>query len=226
MINVNTLKSTYIVFTSAGEFAAIMIEFDRLGFGYKNGSIGDAVEKVATSTVDKVICHDGFILTSKEKVTTMSCKSFLRIASSITSNSALVSNNTNPTNNMSTSNTAGIKAVANRLKAKKLFGDEKAVDAVLARAESIGDLTSNFIATLDKAQDKANRLAELGSAYADAIDSQDVIEMERLENLMVSVEEYVTKGNTLLASINTVGAKIIKSESKVNKAAGKTFIWE
>ena len=221
MINIQNLKSTYICFNSNGEFISIMKEFKRLWFTYKNGSIEDATNKVNNSTVNKVICHDEFVLTSKEKVTTMSCKVFLNLASSLTSKSELVSNNnTNP--NMS--NTNGIKGTVNRLKAKRLFSDEKYVEGLLEKAEWVADLASNFIATLEKAEDKANRLADLGASYADAIDAEDCLEIERLEKLISSVEDYVTKTNKVLSEINSTGAKIIKADTKCDKEAGKTFI--
>lgn len=223
MINIATLKSTYIVFTSQWEFTAIMKEFKRLGFNYKNGNEMDAIKKVETSSVNKITCNDWYVLTSKEKVKTMSCKSFLRIAGSLTSNCALVDNN-NPQTNME--NTSGIRGTVNRLKAKRVFSDEKYVEALLTKAEGIGELASNFIATLEKAEDKANRLADLGNSYADAIDAQDVLEIERLEKLIDSVKTYVTKGNDVLTAINKTGAKIIKADTVEDKESGKKFIWE
>lgn len=220
MINVDALIKTYICFNNVVELKAILTIFQTLWFKYKNGSYENAYCLAHNSCVDKITCHDNFVMTSKEKVATISYKVFMKLADSLTNNTLIINNNTM---NMKDSNP---KAIINEIRASKLFKDEEYLEWLVAKADEVGNILSNFMATLDKAEDKANKVSDLLEAYTAAIADKDVAEIEKLTKLINSSIKYITKTNKILSAISDTGSEIIKTEKKEEKATGKTFIWE
>ena len=222
MINIATLNKTYVQFNNTNELEDILNTFAVFGFEYKNWSYSDALDKAESSVVNKIICHDDFVLTSKDKVTTISYKVFKKLISSFTGEEALINNNNN--NTMATNNSP--RAIINELKAGKLFKDEAYLEALANKADDVQGLVDNFVATLEKAEDKANKVCALLVAYTEAISDRDIAEIERLETLIDGATKYITKTNKILAGINDTGKAIIKSETKEDATSGADFIWE
>jgi len=51
---IQTFSKYYIKFDNLSEFSRILDRYKALGFGYKFGTLDDAIEKVQSTTVDKV----------------------------------------------------------------------------------------------------------------------------------------------------------------------------
>ena len=222
MININTLNKTYITFNSIGELETILKVFNKFGFNYKNWDNDDALDKAESSVVNKIICHDNFVMTSKEKVTTISYKVFMGLSNSMTGNEALLNNNKKETMAI---NTGGARGAARAIDTAAKLADQKWIKARAEKAEEVNTVVVNFVATLEKAEEKAEKVCELLRALDSAFDANDFKEVERLETLVDSSMKFITKTNKILAGINTTRAAIVKAEAdKEEEVTGKVFI--
>jgi len=209
-MNITTLNKTYVTFANVIELQSILSVFNKYWFDYKNGSYEDAIHKAEVTVVDKIVCHDEFVLTSKEKVTTISYKVFMKLSKGLTSNETLISTNENKAMN----NNGSAKSIINEIRANKFFKDEAYLEKVVAKADTVEALVDNFVASLEKAEDKANKVSELLSAYGDAVANRDVAEIERLWALIDGAVVYITKTNKILAGLASTWEAIIKAEKK------------
>lgn len=232
MTKISTMRKTYITFSNVGQFEEIVSVFNSFGFNYKNGSNQDAINKVNKTTVDKVICHDAFILTSKDKVHTISYETFMTLAPTLCADLCNEKENTlnnKTTNTMSTQKTmtsGNPKAMLNELKANKLFKDEAYLEGLANTVDETITMTDNFVATLSKAEEKANKVCELAHALTEAIANRDVSEIERLQAMIKGAKVFITKTNKVLSAIQDTGAKIIKDSDKADKFDAAKFIGE
>lgn len=209
------LASYYVLFTTLEQASTILEVFAQKGWSYKNGTIDDAMAIIQDTCVDKITCHDKFVMTSKPKDKVLDFDSFMAIVNS----SSVNTSTTNPISTMSTSNYNTAQQLLNSVKAKKFFEDEKKVQAVVDTIESVDTLAKNFGAAMQKAQDKNNKLLAINNQLALAVGNEDVIAVEKYMALIAEAQEFITNTNKVLASLNSTGAKIVKANTKDDKSA-------
>jgi len=219
MLNIKQLNKTYIEFNNVGELETILKVFSKFGFSYKNGSLDSAINLANATVVNKIICHDNFVMTSAPKVTTISYKVFMTLVESFTNEKDILNNNKKDTMRNSASK-------LNTLKAARVFKDEEKLEAIIKVSDDAQEIAENFIGALNKAEDKANKVCSLVNAYEDAVESEDMKELARIGDLIESSIEYITKGNKVLAALNSAGHGVVKADSKAEDKTGKTYIGE
>lgn len=222
MSTLTQLSNQYISFNGVDEFEAILGLYETLNFNYKFWSNDIAMNRVMDSSVNKVTFKDGFVLTSKEKVNTITLNQLKQF---IDSEPMIKVSNLN-TPNQSVPTMRNPKAILNEIRSAKLFKDEEYLEWLATAVDDTLSLAENFQATLAKASEKANKLHELAEMLAIHIENREVSEIETTVALIESSKKYITKTNKVLAAISSTGEFIIKAEKKDDKVCGAKFIWE